>query len=101
MAILTRGAARAILAAHGIEPDEAGGYDLAALEAAVAARGWRWTGDAADRKRGASRHTATVYCPGAAPARSFAAFTFRGNGPTEAAALAYALASALARADRG
>ena len=90
-----------VLAAHGLAPDAAGVFDLADLAATVAAHGWSWTADAAARPTRYFRHTATVWQPVDPPRRPMVAFTSRGRGPTEAAALAQALASALARADRG
>ena len=97
----SQAAIRATLAAHGLEPDERGEFDLTALAAAVAARGWRWTADAIDRPTRFYRFTASVWRPADPGARLPVAFTTRGNGPTEAAALAHALASALAREGRG
>ena len=77
-------------AAHGLEPDARGEFELAGLdlETAIAACGWRWTSDTSGRPRGAEPCSATVWQADGTAGPTFVAFACRGKGPTEAAALA-------------
>ena len=98
----------AVLARHGIRPGP-DGFDPAALAAAIEARGWSWSAEeAAGVAPGLpglpphKRWRALVFDPGSHdPTVGSAALGSRGargTGPTEAAALATALAGMLGRA---
>jgi len=93
----------AVLAAVGLLPG-AGGYDPTALVAAIEGRGWRWSvepraGSPPTRRR----YRALVVAPShwlTAGGGQCATTAARGQGATEAAALAQALAKLLATVDR-
>jgi hypothetical protein len=89
-------ATTAVLAAHGIAAGPAG-YAWADLAALATARGWRVTVESIHpRPTKGAAHRAMVHARAGGRSRAFAA---RGRGPTEEAALAMAMASALARQD--
>lgn len=90
----------AVLARQGIAPGPAG-FDLADLEAAIAARGWRVELDERPLRRygySATPHfEALIFAsPPLGQTARLRSRTARGRGDTEAAALAQALAKLLA-----
>ncbi len=91
--------APAVLASHGIEPGP-GGYDLGTLSATIAERRWQYCTEARDLGyRGSGRYRALVFVRGEGIADSsfVTMLAARGQGETEAAALAQALARMLVR----
>jgi hypothetical protein len=93
----------AALAALGLTPGPSG-YDLVALAAAVEGSGWGWSVEPRIGTRpGPARFRALVFMAGGGGfpiGRAVGSRSSRGQGPTEAAALAQALARMLASAPR-
>ena len=91
--------ASTVLARHGIEP-AAGGYDLGTLSATIADRGWQYCTEArGPGYHGSGRYRALVLVrgEGIADSRFVSMLAARGQGATEEAALAQALARMLVR----
>ena len=98
MALLTKDARAAVLAAAGLEPGPAG-YDLDQLDRCARARGWSWTSTPATTYHGRpGKWKASVFVPApTGTCRPAFAMGSRGAGRSEAEALEKALATALAR----
>ena len=92
-------AAYQALARHGIDAAHSE-VDTHQLELLASAHGWHWSVEPLGRQRGTIRYQAMVWAPTQYHAGSVSTLSCRGQGATEATALAIALGNMLAHQER-